>query len=177
MKSCRRMAVALVVLLATILPTLALAERGPSTPEERAKAVKLARELEANPLGEHAQEDRKWLLQWIEDVPDITVNICPAILTPLTETSRNFAHEIWLQTMFSSAAFIIEHPQQTADETAVYSAGVEGALKAYESILKVRPQARWAYLDDLIQKRDKGELTSYIRGKVNKECSPERQPA
>lgn len=167
----------LLVVVWCVLATMTIAQqRGPSTPEERAKAVRLAHQLENAPLGETAQEDRKWLLRWIDEVPDITVNICPTLLQPLLETNRNFAHEIWLQVMFSSAAFLIEHPDKTADDGAVYLAGVQGALKVYQNIQKVRPQAHWSFLDELIQKRDKGELERYVRDKVDKECSPDREP-
>ncbi len=33
----------------------------------------------------------------------------------------------------------------------------------YEAILKAKPKAKWPYLDDLIQKRDKGELGNHVR--------------
>jgi hypothetical protein len=64
--------------------------------------------------------------------------------------------------MFSSAAFIIEHPDQANDRKAVSQAGLEGSLKTYESILKTRPNAKWPFLDGLIQKREKGELGAYV---------------
>ena len=149
--------------------------RGPSTADERAKALKYAQDLEQNPLGENAREERGWLLEWIDKVPDITVPICSSLLpATLSQTQRRFAHEITYQMVIASAAYIIQHPNNT-DEDAPYIAGVEGALKTYENILKVRPQARWPVLDDLIEKRDKGELTKYIREHADKECSGDRQ--
>ncbi len=50
--------------------------RGPSTSEERARAVKVAHELEADPLAKDANEHREWMIQWIMEIPDITVNVC-----------------------------------------------------------------------------------------------------
>ena len=40
-------------------------DRGPSTPEERAKAVKIAHDLENDPLATDAKEQRTWVIQWI----------------------------------------------------------------------------------------------------------------
>jgi len=46
---------------------------------------------------------------------------------------------------------------------AVYIAGLEGALRAYESILTTKPNAKWKFLDDLIEKRNKGKLAEHVR--------------
>ena len=59
------------------LSTAAQRKRGPSTPEERAKAVQFAHDLEANPLGPQAKNEREWLTLWLIEVPDITVEVCP----------------------------------------------------------------------------------------------------
>ena len=36
-------------------------QRGPSTPEERARAVQTAKSLQSDPLARNVQEDREWL--------------------------------------------------------------------------------------------------------------------
>jgi len=161
----------LLLSLPLLLPApLRAEERGPSTPQERAKAVRLAHQLEADPLAPDAQEWRVWLAKWIDEVPDVVVPVCPPLLPPLVRSGRNYAHELAMQVVYSSAAFIVEHPDQQADQQAVFLAGVEGALKAYQAILKARPKARWYYLDGLIEKRDKGELKEYLRKQVEQYC-------
>ena len=72
--------------------------------------------------------------------------------------------------MFSGAAFAIEHSDQASDQLAVSLAGLEGALKTYEAILKAKPKARWEYLDDLIAKREKGELKAYVQQIAETKC-------
>jgi len=177
MKSLRTAPV-LLLALASCLPPIATAQqRGPSTPEERARAIELVRRLETDPFNSEAREWRRWLLTWIDEVPDITVNVCN-LLSPLSGSNRRFAREIVLQVIFSSATFIIENPDKAAlDDNAAYIAGVRGALKAYESILKERPEARWHFLDDLLRKRDKGELDDWVRRTADQKCAPDRQPA
>lgn len=142
--------------------------RGPSTAEERTMAVKLTRALEAEPLHEKAPDARKWLFVWLAAVPDITVNVCSDFLDPLMGKDKNYSSEIFGQSLYGSAAFIIENPDKAKDEEAVQLAGLESALKAYESILKVKPKARWTFLDTLIEKRDKGELDDYVRDILSK---------
>lgn len=168
---------ALLFAIVLCLPAIAAPQqRGPSTAEERARAVQLARRLETDPFNAEAREWRRWLLIWIDEVPDITVNVCP-LLSPLSGSNRRFARELVLQVIFSSAAFIIQNPEKAAlDDGAAYIAGVRGALRAYEAILKARPEARWHFLDDLLEKRDRGELDDWVRKTADQRCAPDRQP-
>jgi hypothetical protein len=147
-------------------------KRGPSTPEERAKAVQTAHTLEADPLQPGSKDMRTWLTLWIIDVPDIHIQICGEELGPIFHESnrdKKFVTEIFGQSMFSAASFVIEHPDQAKDSVAVYAAGVEGSLKAYQSILKTHPEARWPFLDDLIVKQQNGELPKYVE-KATAKC-------
>ena len=65
---------------------------------------------------------------------------------------------------------IIEHPDQANDRVAVNLAGVEGALKVYENVLTTKPKAKSAFLDGLVDKRNKGELRAYVEEIANTKC-------
>lgn len=149
--------------LAFVLVQTPLQAGKPSTPDERAKAVTVARSLETDPLGKEAKEQRKWLVTWLIDVSDISVKACTDLLGPIVGSKKNYESELFTQTLGSAAAFIIANPDKTKDNVAVYTAGLEGALKAYESILKTQPKAKWPFLDDVIEKRSKGELGDFVR--------------
>lgn len=157
------------VLTATVLALVAsqaqAQTRQPSTPEDRAKAVEIAKALEIDPLGKKAKEQRNWMVRWLIGVPDITVEVCGNLLGPVLEEkgNRNYSAEIFTQMIPSAAAFVITNPDRAGDTVAVYTASVEGSLRTYEAILKTKPKARWPFLDDLIAKRDRGELTEYVR--------------
>src|SRR6185369_12236169 len=150
--------------------TFAQNQRGPATPEEKQTAVKAARLLESDPFNKDAKDLRKWFTVWLIEVPDIHVELCGAYLGPVFGTKKNYDGELFQQTMFSSAAFIVEHPEQANDRLAVNLAGVEGALKTYEAILQTKPKARWPFLDELIVKRDKGELKAYVQEVMQTKC-------
>src|SRR5437660_1162853 len=79
-----------------------------STPQDRAKAVEIARSLETDPLGKQAKDQGKWLTQWLIVVPDISVKAaCSSLVGPILGSKKNYGNELYMQTMFSSAAFII----------------------------------------------------------------------
>lgn len=138
------------------------AARGPSTPEERQQALRLTKALEDDPLNKDAKTARKWLLGWLTEIPDISVEMCPALFGNKFEVSKEFAGEIALQQSLSGAAFIIGHPDQAGDKRAVALAGVEGALRAYEAILLAKPEAHLASVDALLQARSAGTLNEVV---------------
>ena len=149
--------------------------RGPSTRAERDRALKINKELEADPLAPQYRADRAWLIQWIQDIPDITVQIC---VDPVEGNSNyRYSRELLLQKTFASAAYIIEHSVRDRDDISVETAGIEGALKAYESILKKYPQAHSPYWDRLLKKRDNGTLRDYVTRYMESACGSEQQQA
>ena len=166
----RQIAFSLAALIAlfTFLPG-SYAERGPSTPEERDTALKAIEMLERDPLGKDAKTAKRWLTMWLIEIPDVSVKMCGTMLGPVLESKKNYSAELVQQMMYSSAAFIIRNPDKTNDDVAVYQAGVEGSLRAYEAILKSKPKARWPFLDDLLQKRDAGELRAFVES-ASEQC-------
>ena len=143
--------------------------RGPSTPEERAKVIELTRWLEENPLAENAPATRQWLQQWINDVPDIRFKVCNDLMGHALG-DYPYSREVKLQTLFSGAAFTLQHQDRARDDAAVYSAGVEGTLQMYEALLRSKPDAKSAFLDDLVSKRERGELVDHIARLAREKC-------
>jgi hypothetical protein len=168
----RQRRIVLLVAMAVLLfsaATPVLAGRKASTPEERAKAVRLARELEAEPDSNDAAEKRRWLLEWYERVPDITVTVCD-LLGPLPKEGHPYFPQVLVQSIFAGGAFAIENPDKAGDQVAVQTASVRGALKVYEAYVKMLPEERLPFLDDLIKKRDAGTLDAHMREAVPEGC-------
>jgi hypothetical protein len=170
MKVQQRFIVFIFMVALMIGPAAVQGQRGPSTPDERQTAVKAARSLESDPLNKDAKKIRQWFTMWLIEIPDISVEVCGDYLGPVMGAKKDFDAEIFSQSMFSSTAFIIEHPDKSKDRVAVNQAGLEGSLKTYEAILRTKPKARWPYLDDLIAKRDKGELRAYVQEITDTKC-------
>lgn len=156
--------------LALFLPLIGVgelrADRGPSTPKERAKALKLARQLETDPFGDKAADARRWLALWQLDVTDLQVRYCAEVLGGNPAALRKVRPEILAQIPWSGVAHLIEKPEAKT-KAEIYRAGVEGALRAYEAMLRARPDLRSPLLDGLIAKRDAGELAAYVAETAN----------
>jgi carboxypeptidase Q len=93
----------------------------------------------------------------------VTVTLCADSLGGLLDGDYKYRGEILMQDMFSMGAFEIEHPDQANDEAAQQLAGLEGALKAYRSILRDKPEAKSPVLERFVQAQSRGELPDYFR--------------
>jgi hypothetical protein len=147
-------------------------DRGPSTAEERARAVKVAHDLEDDPLAKDAKEQREWVIKWIVEIPDITVNVCFDYFGKLPDPHEGHSTEITNQMVISSAAFMIEHPDKVKDEQAIALSGLLGSIKAYQAIIKQDPDSRWSQMDKLIQMREQGKLDDYATD-MRRQCAQE----
>jgi ABC-type nitrate/sulfonate/bicarbonate transport system substrate-binding protein len=167
----------LLILFSSSLLSIAQNEpkRSPSTPEERKRFLSLTRKLEQNPLDKSLYEDKKWAKQWLDDVPDINVNICPLLFgVEFMKEQNKYAAQLFYQATFGSAAYIIEHPDKAGDTAAQFVAGVESALKAYSAIVKSEPQAKSKALDDLLEKQKQGKLADFVHG-ASKSCEDKKE--
>lgn len=156
------------LLLILVLPLLfagpaSSAARGPSTPEEREKAVALVKILETQPWTDEAKDARAWLTTFLNEAPDITVKQCLSLLGSAAER-QGIPGDLQMQPMFSSAAYILEHPGVGAGSTETFLAGLEGTLKSYSGLKAhgaIAPQPR---LEQLLQMQQDSQLEAYVRG-------------
>jgi hypothetical membrane protein len=158
------------LLLACALHIHCTLGRGLSTPEERAKAIKIARLLERDPLAKDAPANRQWLLNWIIEIPDIRFKSCVGLLSSDVGNQYRYSTEVNQQIIFSAAAFRLENPDHLRNDTGAYIAGVEGALRVYEVLVKSVPDAKLAFLDNLLAKRDHGELADHVTKLAKEKC-------
>lgn len=152
------------------------AKHPPSTAEERTRFVALTRKLEQTPLDKGLYEEKKWAKRWLEDIPDINVNICAPVVFGLdfiTEQNK-YTPQLSYQVTFASAVYIIEHPDRKGDTTAQFVAGVESALKTYTALLKADPEAKSKALDGLLEKQKQGKLADFVRD-ASKSCEDKKQ--
>ena len=141
-----------------------------STPEDRQRLVAIAHKLEAAPLDPALASERQWAVNFAIAAPDVHVRICPTLLGDLRRPKYKYRSEISEQLLLSSAAFLIEHPEQADNYRAQNIAGIEGVLKAYSAIIKAEPQATAKSLDDLLEKQREGKLAEAV-SEVVKGCN------
>jgi hypothetical protein len=148
----------------------------PSTAAERQRFLALTRKLEQNPLDKSLYSEKIWAKKWLEDIPDINVNICAPILFGMdfvTEQNK-YTPQLSYQATFGSAAYIIEHPDKAGDTDSQFIAGVESALKSYSAIVKSNPDAKSKALDGLLEKQKQGKLADFVRS-ASKSCEDKKE--
>ena len=140
-----------------------------STPEDRQRVVTIAHKLEATPLDSTLGPEREWAVSWVVAAPDVHVRICPSLLADLRRPRYKYRSEIAAQLLISSAAFLIEHPEQPGGMGPQSVGGMEGVLKAYSAILKADPQTKAPSLDALLEKQSQGKLADAVQ-EIVKDC-------
>jgi len=138
-----------------------------STPEEKAIFVKGTRILEQDPFNNKAKDISKGLLFWLIEAPDVSVTLCSDFLEPVGKKYK-YSPELTGQFTFGMGAFIIENPDKAKDEKAIFAGGLESVSRMYESMLKVKPEAKNVYLDSLVDKRTKGEIGQLVNDILSK---------
>ncbi len=147
------------------LPALAHG-RGPSTPEERSRALKLAEDAGKDPLGAMAR-DGKWFDQWLDEIPDI--NFGPEAPARWCEQNAKGDLRKAMRFMYQlgGVAYQIQHqipqPKTLEDKLAIHQASLESVLRAYESLLPKKAENRSPKMDEALQLRDKGELPAFVK--------------
>jgi hypothetical protein len=150
-------------LLAVLLAGPTSASAPASSPQDRQRLVSVARSLEQAPLDPGLAADREWALEFLVAAPDIEVTVCTDPLAGVVGSKYAYAGQIFFQYSFSMGAFLIEHPEAANDPNSQQLAGVEGALAAYRSILRDKPQARSPAMEKLIRTQSRGELPGLVR--------------
>lgn len=148
--------------LPAVIPVVAPQERGPSTVEERARAVKIALDAEKN-LQSVFEQNNVWLDQWIADIPDLTFKTGAVADWLKTAAPTELRAQLYFQFCASAIAFQINNPTLAEKQAAYDLGGLEGALRAYERLLATNPNLRSGKLTQAIAARDKGELAAFVQ--------------
>lgn len=100
---------------------------------------------------------------WLIEIPDLTVKYCTDFLGDLSQEKKEYSGVLAASMMANEASFMIEHADKRKDSTAVYFVGVDGALDSYQTIQKKDSSYHLARMDELIQKREQGQLAQWVK--------------
>lgn len=157
-----RLRAALAAALLLLAPPL-LAQRGPSTPAEREKALALVELLETRPAAAEAAEARAWLMGFVAAIPDLTVKQCPSLLGSPAQR-QGIGAELLSQHVFSGLAHQIRNPGAGAGSTETLTAAMAGTLRAYRAWKAADAGQSHPRLDELVALEERGGLDEYVRG-------------
>ena len=155
--------------------------RRPSTAEERARAVQYSRRLQAEPFAKELSDEDAWLMQWLDQVSDVSATTCSINLSdlvnardPINGTAELFGYSGFLLRAMTASrvSFVIEHPDKASDLAAVYLAGIQGTLETYQSVRKQYDTFHVTRVDQWLKMREQGKLVRFARSRAKKECKP-----
>lgn len=137
------------------------AARGPSTPAERARVVQMALDAQQDPLGV-SRRDGAWLAAWIAAVPDLTLAASPLESWLDIAPAAAMREAAGFQYLASVMALQIRQPRLASDRPASDLAGMEGVLRAYETLVRQDARYRSAKLDLALAARQQGRLPAFL---------------
>lgn len=165
----RKALTALVVLSALSLGVGAEEQKhATSTPEERARAVRIAQALEERPTDLSLSDDYKWLLHWAAEEPDLAFQVCPANMP--WDGKYEHSGDLRAVGLAATVAFVIQHPDEGKDPATAALAAMESMLRAYQTIVEQDPQAHSKETDDVVEIQRQGKLEEYIRSRWTDTC-------
>jgi carboxypeptidase Q len=136
-------------------------ERGPSTAAERARVIQIALDAQNDPL-KSEKRDGAWFRAWVNEVPDLTLNPNPLdgwlkfAPAPAARAALGF------QYLASVMALQIQHPELADQLLASDQAGLEGVLRAYETLLRTDGLYRSRKLDLALEAREQNRLPTFL---------------
>lgn len=163
----RRATSLLAALTLTLVTTAQAADRGPSTPEERARVVQLAAASDTDPLKAFAADGR-WFEKWLDEVPDLMFG--PE--TPAAWMEANAKGDLKRVGVFkyqvSGIAYMIEHQivdshKAVEQRLAVHTAALAGVVRAYRALRDLKPENRSPKFDEALEKLDRGEFPAFVK--------------
>jgi hypothetical protein len=148
----------------------------PLPADELAMIAAYLRRLEADRAGvfqhdvathpDAAMSPATLLLAWITETPDVSLIINPYLSLLSAGQGADMGPLAAMGSLFGMTAYMLEHPGSDPESTAVQVAGVEYTLHWYEQALR-EGEARNTYFDDLLVKRDRGELAAWFEATVH----------
>ena len=118
------------------------------------------RALEANPLEDGTEQVRRDLVAWVNEAPDVMVNVCRTV-EPFLKKDDTLSMILFGQALFANATYQIEHPK--ASELDIQVGGLQGVVRTYANIQKKLPQAKNAYAEALALLDRKGGLADLVK--------------
>lgn len=155
----RKLTIIFALLLIAAATQTGFAQNKPSDKETLIKAAQI---LEAEPFQDKAKDFRGWAMRYVIETEDVSIVVCTQMFSAMMDKKNKYSSELLTQYSIGMAAFKLSQPDKAKDENAAQLAGMESMLKAYENMVKEKPKAKFQALDDLIMKRDKGELKSLV---------------
>lgn len=159
---------ALLISVSLTVPASAQSGRGPTTPEEIAHVAQIAAATDKDPLAMMTSPDGRWFQKWTDDAPDYNFGPDKALYWLMTGAAKGDLKRVAVfQHAVSTADYQLKHhitdPRKTPESLdPIAVAGLEGVLRAYDTMLPAHPDIRTPAMDAAVAARDKGTLAQFV---------------
>lgn len=146
----------------TILTILLLVFGINALAQDKEHLIKVSQSLEEKPFSDTAKDNRAWAVRYIIETNDVSVKLCGGkVMEAILDKKNKYGSELTSQYTIAMAAFKLANPTNKNENDAQY-AGLVSATKAYENMLKEKPKAKHAGMDELVTKRENGDLRKMV---------------
>ncbi len=133
----------------------------PAPEKTRKEIVKLANAIEVNPLAKSSRKQRSRALQVIDGAGDLKLVACRALLGELLQSRKLGAMELRAQMQIAAARYLADHPTATGSDVETAVAGLEGVVRAYESMRRNDLRVSIPEADAIVELYNGGKLAEY----------------
>lgn len=140
--------------------------------KDRRSFINNTKLLEKRPFDPNADLARKWGFKWVADTDDVSVVLCSETMDLIPNKKNKYKSELLMQFTFGMAVFKLENPDKKNDEDAAQLAGLESVLRTYEVMVNEKKKAKSKKMDELLAKRDNGELKRMVE---ESDCSSKKK--
>ena len=157
------------IAVSLLVTGVAHAEGGPATVADAERIVKLAAAADKDPFATMSSAEGRWFEKWADDVSDYMFGPDKGVFWFHNGVAKgDLMRVLRFHHTVSTASFqlqkkISDPMRNAADNEAKTLAGVEGVLRAYESLVAKNAANRVAAIDDLIAVRNKGGLAEFVK--------------
>ena len=162
----------LLVCALCVLSVKTLRAQDTSTPEERQNWAEISHKLETDPLNPDLNRQAADVLKRVIEVKDIHIVVCGDAFEQMHGVGKKLHNEATMLFMLGDAAFVVQHPDQSANVAGVNLAGLDSVTKAYQVILTQSPHDRDKILDHLLEAQKSGTLAMDIQRKCANTPTP-----
>lgn len=166
----KRFAAAIALGATLAAPASAQATRGPTTPDEATRIVGLAAAADKDPVGTMTSADGRWFQKWAEEAPDYQLGPDKGVFWAATSGAAKgeLKRVLRFQHTVSTAAWQVEHKvlDPMLDEAQMEAktlAGMEGLLRAYETLAAKAEANRSPQMDEALALRNSGRLAAFVK--------------
>ncbi len=129
---------------------------------EKELVINTARAVEEKPFDKETIKMREQALKYVIETDQVSIIACGGVMSPFLDKKNKFGSDLTVAYTLGMAAFKLGNPDKAVDENAAQLAGLESALKSYETMLKEKPKGKFEPVEALLAKRSNSELTKYV---------------